>query len=268
MFIALPVASAMLGNFGELKPYIAFTGLLLLFLDIALLDQFQKRCIKRGAKLQEEFDTKVLKLPWNSFVAGDNVIPEDIRSYSSKPLSEKREREISSWYESCVGEVPIHIGRLICQRTNIHYDQRLRRRYGGGLVALTVIAGFILLFAALRMDPKFSEVIMSFFVPFTPILSWTLREHRKQLDTAAALERLQSEFKKMWAAALGDESPQMIEIYSRQLQDAIYQHRASASLIFNWIYRCMRNINEDEANHAANELVAEAKTALVRKVVI
>lgn len=258
----------MLGNCNEVKPYIAFTGLLLLFLDIALLDQYQKGCIKRGAKLQEEFDTKVLKLPWNSFVAGDNVIPEDIRSYSSKPLSKKREGEIASWYESCVGDVPIQIGRLICQRTNIHYDQRLRQRYSGGLLALTIIAGVILLLAALRMDPKFSEVIMSFFVPFTPILSWTLREHRKQLDTAAALERLQSELKKMWAVALGGESPQIMEIYSRQLQDAIYQHRANASLIFDWIYRRMRNKNEDEASHAANELVAEAKAALASKVVI
>jgi hypothetical protein len=264
--VLLPVVSALLGKWDEAKPVFAAGGLVLLFLDVGLLDRLQKNRAKRGAKLQEEFDTKVMKLPWNRFIAGDKVSPEDVREASMKPLPAKREAEIASWYESCVGEVPLHFGRLICQRTNISYDQRLRRRYGGWLLSITALAGGVLLLVAIAMDPKLSELILSFAMPFTPVLAWALRENRKQLDTATSLERLQTEYQKIWVEAIGGASADHLEVRSRQLQDAIYQHRANAPLIFDWVYRCLRAKNEDEAHHAANELVAEAKAALAGKV--
>ena len=68
--ILLPVASAVLGKWEWAKPYFASAGLGLLLLDVALLDRFQKDRIKRGAKLQEEFDTRLMQLPWNAFVVG------------------------------------------------------------------------------------------------------------------------------------------------------------------------------------------------------
>jgi len=263
--IILPVLSALLGKCTDAKPFFAAAGLALLFLDVALLDRLQRERVKRGAKLQEEFDTKVMKLPWNRFVSGDKVSPEDVREASVTHLSPEREGEIQSWYENCIGDVPLHIGRLVCQRTNISYDQRLRRRYGGWLLSATTVAGGVLCLVALAMDPKLSQVILSFAVPFTPVLAWALRENRKQLDTAASLERLQTEFQKVWAEAMAGADREQLEMRSRQLQDAIYQHRASAPLLFDWIYRCLRTKNEDEAHHAAQELVSEAQATLASK---
>lgn len=264
--IILPIASTFFANWDAAKPYFAFIGLCFLFLDVALLDRLQKDRIRTGAKLQEEFDTKVMGLPWNTFVAGDKVLPEDVRAASVKRLPEEREHEIVSWYESCVGDVPLHIGRLICQRTNIAYDSRLRQRYGQRLLWLTIFVGVVLLLIALAMDSTMSEVVMSVLAPFTPIMAWALREHRKQLETAASLIRLHTEFEKIWDEAINGASPEKMEIRARQLQDAIYQHRASAPLVFDWVYRRLRSKNEDEAHHAANEYVTEAKAALARQV--
>jgi len=106
---------------------------------------------------------------------------------------------------------------------------------------------------------------MTFSMPFTPVLAWAVREHRKQLHTAASLTNLQYEFKTMWAEAIRGATAEEMARRSRQLQDAIYQHRASAPLVFEWVYRLLRAKNEDEAHHAANDLVAEAKAALAEK---
>lgn len=264
-FNFLPVLSALLGKWTDAKPFFAATGLALLFLDVAPLDRLQKERVKRGARLQEEFDTKVMGLPWNRFVSGDKLSPEDVREASVKLLSPKREGEILSWYESCIGDVPLHIGRLVCQRTNISCDQRLRRRYGGWLLSVTTAVGGVLCLVALAMDPKISQVILSFAVPFTPVLAWALRENRRQLDTAASLERLQTEFHRIWMEAMAGANREQLEVRSRQLQDAIYQHRASAPLVFDWIYRCLRTKHEDEAHHAAKDFVAEAQATLASK---
>jgi hypothetical protein len=241
------------------KPYLALCGLVLLLLDTGHLDRLQKDRIKRGAKLQEEFDTKVLQLPWNRFVAGTPIDPEDVRAASAKPLSKTRESQIARWYEPCVGEAPIQVARLICQRTNISYDARLRRTYGGWLLYGTIGLGIILSLAGLAFSLSFSELLLTVAVPLTPVLNWTLREHRKQMDTAAFLGTLKSEFDKVWDKALKGAKPRELEKGSRELQDAIYQHRASSPLVFDWIYYRLRKRNEDEAKHTAEVLVRQAK---------
>ncbi|MGK4845906.1 S-4TM family putative pore-forming effector [Salmonella enterica] len=42
----------------------------------------------------------------------------------------------------------------------------------------------------------------------------------------------------------------------------MYQHRASAPWVFDWVYRRMRSRNEQEAHHAAEELVKEVQSTL------
>jgi hypothetical protein len=140
--IALPVMSVFLATaYPQVMPYLAFAAIVLLLLDTGIIDRLQKERIKRGAKLQEEFDVKVLGMSWNRFVAGSMVDHEDVRAASAKPLSQKRESELTPWYEPCVGEVPLLFGRLICQRTNISYDSRLRKKYGSALLYGAIALG-------------------------------------------------------------------------------------------------------------------------------
>mgnify|MGYP000131347685 CR=1 FL=1 len=259
---AVPVIGAFTSGFWpDLKPALALFSLMLLFLDVGLLDRLQKERLKLGAKLQEEFDTKAFELPWNKFVAGDKVAPEDVTEAASAPIPAKRQKEIETWYEACVSQIPIAYGRLVCQRTNIAYDSRLRRRYGNWLFGSILVLAIILLVADVLLDTKFTDVILGLSM-ITPMLAWALREHRKQLDTCNSLQNLQSEFKTVWNNALEGASEEELKVSSRQLQDAIYQHRASAPLVFDWVYILMRSKNESEAHVAATEFVKQAEEVL------
>lgn len=259
---AVPVIGALTsGLWPGLKPALALISLLLLFLDIGLIDRLQKERLKRGAKLQEEFDTRAFGLPWNKFVAGDKVLPEDVTEAASAAMPAKRQKEIETWYEASVSRVPLAYGRLVCQRTNISYDSRLRRRYGNGLFSVTLVLAIIVLVAGVLLDPKFTDAILGLAM-VAPMLSWALREHRKQLDTCHSLQNLQREFKTVWAKALEGASDEELKVGSRQLQDAIYQHRANAPLVFDWVYYRMRSKNEREAHAAAEEFVKQAEEAL------
>lgn len=260
--VAVPVIGALTsGLWPGLKPPLALISLLLLFLDVGLIDRLQKERLKRGAKLQEEFDTKAFGLQWNKFVAGDKVPPEDVTEAASAAMPAKRKKEIEAWYEASVSRVPLAYGRLVCQRTNISYDSRLRRRYGNWLFSVTLVLAIIVLVAGVLLDPKFTDVILGLAM-VTPMLSWALREHRKQLDTCNSLQNLQSEFKTVWTKALDGASDEELKVGSRQLQDAIYQHRANAPLVFDWAYYRMRTQNENEAHVAAEEFVNQAEEAL------
>lgn len=263
--VAVPVIGALTsGICPSLKPALALASLLLLILDIGLIDGLQKERLKRGAKLQEEFDTRAFGLPWNQFVAGEKVLPEDVTEAASARMPLRRQKEIESWYEACVARVPLAFGRLVCQRTNLSYDSRLRRRYGNGLISVTLVLATIALVGGLALDPKFTDAILGLAM-VAPMLSWALREHRKQLDTSSALQNLQREFQTVWTKALAGASDEELQKDARQVQDAIYQHRVSAPLVFDWVYRRMRSKNEIEANVAAEEFVDQASDALEKR---
>jgi len=262
--VALPVIGVFVGpNYPEVQPYIALLGLILIVLDMALIDHVQEDRLKLGAKLQEQFDTDVFELPWNKLVVGARVEPEDVRALSAKPLSATREEHFDNWYDPCVSQLPLHLARLVCQRTNISYDARLRRKYGSWLMYLTIFFGVVLLFAGLVMGLKFSDLLVTLLVPFLPVLTWSLRERLQHVNTATSLTNLSAEWGEIWTRALDGADETEVTSNSRGLQDAIYQHRERSPLVFDWVYYRFRETNEDEAHHASEDLVARAKKALV-----
>ncbi len=182
-------------------------------------------------------------------------------------LAADREKHFEVWYEPCVRRLPLHLARLVCQRTNISYDARLRRKYGDALLIVTLIFGVGLLFTGLSTNPKFSDLVMTLLVPFMPVLTWALKERLQHSNTALSPTSLGAEWEKIWACALDGASEADVKNDSRDLQDAIYQHREGSPLIFDWVYYCLRAANEDQARHAAEDMVEMAKKALegVRK---
>lgn len=261
--IILPVIGVWIGpQVPEIRPYLVLASLILLAMETALFDRIQKDRLKRGAKLQEQFDTDVFCLPKNRFVTGAPVEYEDVRKLSAKPLSKKREAHFQAWYEVCIGRLPLHLARLIGQRTNISYDARLRRRYGGWLLALTLLFGVTLLYAGLYKGLPFSDLIMTLVVPFLPMLTWALRERMQQANAAISLTNLNGEWDKIWIKALEGGDEMALTAESRSLQDAIYQHRERSPLVFDWVYFIFRSANEDEAHYAAEDLVRKVEKVL------
>ena len=70
--VALPVAGAVSwrSRIRRPGPHVALYGLIATALDVTWMDRVQRRLLKVAAKISEEFDCRLLKMPWNSFVAG------------------------------------------------------------------------------------------------------------------------------------------------------------------------------------------------------
>lgn len=261
--IALPVLGAIEGpTHPTVKAFVALVAIILLLLDTAWIERLQKDRIKRGAKLQEQFDTEVFQLPWNRFVAGKPVDLEELRRLSAKPVDPARETHFLSWYDKSVGKLPLYLGRMVCQRTNLRYDSRLRRTYGGWVLGATVVFVVVMLGISVPIGVQLNDLLLNVAVPFMPLLTWALKEHRAQTTSASSIENLFAEWDTLWGKALRDGTVADMEAGSRNLQDAIYQYRERNPLVFDWVYYRMRNASEDEAHHAAEELVATAIKSL------
>lgn len=230
----------------ESRALFAACSLLVLLLDALMLDPLQKKLLKRAANISEQFDTTVLDLEWDEFSVGDKLVPEDVsgaaRAYGKPGNSSKLE----TWYPEIVGEFPMHLGRIVCQRINLVYDRKLRQFYASLLkVCCVVVVAFFLILGFVD-GSSLGEFVLT-IVPAVPFLSWAIREYQRQADTADRMDALSREALKLWKQALnGVIGEDECRERSREFQTAIYQRRANSTLIMPSLYYFMRQNLENE----------------------
>lgn len=263
MALLLPAGAVLFGaSVPAIRHFLGFGSILILLLEVGVISRRQRDDCKRGAKLQEQFDTEVLQLDWNRLVAGSQVDAEEVREIASGPISEVEKMRLENWYEPLYSTLPLPLGRLLCQRTNVTYDLRVRKVYSAILLVAAVLIIGVLTIVGLHEGLTVNELILTMYLPALPLGAFVLREHRKQGDTIESLTTLKAEVEKTWEKALEGASHAELTTTSRALQDAIYRHRASNPLVFDWLYNRLRKGNEDLAHHAAEKLVQKTQQKL------
>lgn len=256
--VVAPIVGAVVTLFWpEARPWVAAIAMLIILLDALRLDRWQKKLLKLGARLSEAFDCRVLDLPWDGFTAGAEPDPEDIRRAEARYERRGLRAVLADWYPRSVGEAPPHLARLMCQRTNLHYDSNLRRSYASVLRWIAVIVPIGL---AVATGLVTNEITDFFFLlsTVTPLIAWCLREAYRQQDTADFLETLMTQARRLWADALADRcGADHCAARAREFQSAIFARRATATPILPGVYANRRAGLEDEMYAAAADFLAE-----------
>jgi SMODS-associating 4TM effector domain len=246
----------------SLEGLVAFASLVIAVLDVTLLDRLQQNIRQTTAKIQEQFDCTVLDLPWDTFTVGTKTDPETIHEASKKFNRGQPDPTLENWYPLAVGQVPLHLARIICQRTNLWYDSKLRRQYGSWALAVTIGLSLAFMIVGLVENLPLNSFVLTVLAPAAPVLIWGLRECLRQYQAAENLERLKSAAEGLWDdARLGKCGDADCAVKSRQFQNAIYESRRRNPLVFDWIYKLRRANLEDQMNHGAEELVKQVVTA-------
>ncbi|MCG6205838.1 S-4TM family putative pore-forming effector [Rhodopseudomonas sp. HC1] len=255
--VVLPVAGAVLAFVHEeARPYVALYGLIATALDVTWIDRIQRRLLKVAAKISEEFDCGVLKMPWNSFVVGKRedveVIDAAARRWNDDPSS------ISGWYVGIIATARHPMARLVCQRMNLHYDSSLRKKYGAYLIAGAIASLFALLVGAVAKDLKLIDSA-AVAATISPAIFWAIREHFRQSDSATANETLKGEAEKFLDSVRtsGCDDAEC-ERWSREFQDAIFQRRVANPLVLPLVYWLMRGELEKQAQAGADALLRKS----------
>jgi hypothetical protein len=256
--LIVPVVGAVLAIFRpEFRAYVAAASLAAVIIDALVLDRQYKLLMKRAAKIAEQFDCTVLDLPWDQFTVGDKVEGEDIHAAARAYAARHDDKKLRGWYPESVGTAPLHLARIICQRTNLRYDSQLRRSYGViiQVVALTLFGGLVV--SGLVQNLPMTDWVLS-MAPAAPILAWAAREYYRQRDAADLLEDLMKEAKKLWVGAqAGECDDDDCRQRSREFQNAIYTRRATSPLVMPFLYRVKRLRLEDEMSEGAADFLRD-----------
>jgi hypothetical protein len=257
--IGVPVIGAISTlRWPELKGAVALASLVIAILDVTVFDRLQKAMLKTAAKLQEHFDCTVLELPWDQFTVGAGVDPETIHDASSKFLGGKEDPTLVDWYPPVVGKAPLHLARIICQRTNLWYDAKVRRQYGGWVIGIMIALVLLLFVIGIIRGLTIDSFVLSVLAPAAPIIIWGVREYLRQRDATEGLDRVRSEAEALWnRAKVGACSEPECTAQSRQFQNVIYERRSMSPLIFSWVYKIKRPRLEDQMNKGAEDFIRE-----------
>jgi hypothetical protein len=244
----------------EAKPWVSLGALIVGALDAIFIDSWRKRRIKTAARVQEEFDCEVLDIPWNKFTAGKTITAEEISSFAEPPFPPKREERLHDWYPMRIRNLPIHVARLVCQRTNLWYDSQLRKTYQAALMVLAVVYFFFLLLLAWQFTV--ADFILVALVPFGPFFTWIVREYHRQGDTITLVDRLLSEIESSLEVFTQVRDSTDAQARSRELQDAIFAHRASSPLVSNLVYRFKRTKLESQMDAGAQAFIDRVRRSM------
>lgn len=252
--VVLPVVGAMLAlAYHHARPYVALYGLIATALDVMWADRVQRRLLKVAAKISEEFDCALLKMPWNSFVAGKREDAETIDAAARRWSDDTS--SITGWYIGITATARHPMARLVCQRMNLQYDASLRRKYGAYLISGAGILCITVVIAAVANDLKLIDSA-AIAATISPAVFWAIREHFRQSDSAAANEILKGEAEKFLDSvrASGCDDAEC-DKRSRELQDALFQRRVANPLVLPLVYWLMRNELEKQAHAGADALL-------------
>jgi hypothetical protein len=229
-----------------------------------LFDSHQKSLKEKAAKIQELFDCKVLELKWRELMVDSRLETEIVEQYALKYKSKGHDyNELQNWYPIDVGQLPLHLGRIICQRANCWWDAQLRRRYakwvvGSVLIILTAVVTCLGVIGGLT----FEKVILAVVNPLMPAFVLGRRQYKVHTESAMRLDKLKRYAEGLWDKAVKGATPEELTCNSRDLQDEIYHHRRTNSPVFDWLYNLLKNKDEELMNKTANELVNEALESL------
>lgn len=256
--VAVPVVSAVIGLiFPDVRPYVATIAIAVTLIDIAVLDRAMKRRLKTAALICEEFDCKLLEIPWNRFASGKR--PEHEIITAAERDWPHGDGKLVDWYPAAVALAPMHLARIVCQRTNLWYDATLRERYGNLLLIGAVAIVIALVLAGLAANLPFADFVVTILAPCAPLLSWALRDAFKQRDAADAQKTARAEAEALWDLAItGGCAEDECARRSREFQNTIFQRRVANPLIFPFVYDRLRPGMEVDMNLGAEALLNQA----------
>lgn len=196
---------------------------------------FENSNIEKAAKIQEEFDTSLFKISWNKVMAGEKISYEDI-NYAKRKFTGDTEK-LKNWYSDIL-EFPYPVDVLLCQRSNLVWDWRLKSNYSIGIFIISLLYFIITIIISSVSDLKLSEYILGLFLPALSGYFIAIDEGVDHWKASRKRKNLEDKINDLSETALTDPSSLTLDSL-RQIQDCIFEFRKGPMVAdsFYWFFR-------------------------------
>ncbi|MGE0132621.1 MAG: S-4TM family putative pore-forming effector [Blastocatellales bacterium] len=272
IILAVPVGitvSALSFFYASVSKWSPLVSLIVSLVEVWRTEPREKQLKHLAARVQEAFDCFLFNLEWHETKIGDRPSHEDIAENASAYFSKRPNiAHIKDWYSPCISELPLPAARIVCQRLSVGWNVRQRQSFAYWLLILIIlliaVPVLITLFAPRpSADPwTVEKLFLTFVVPLSPAMIWAMRERIKQLDAVGSIERLRGLIEKKLDSIDRTTSNEDLERNAREFQDEIFDLRRNDPLVFEWVYKLLRDKNQKTMEEVARVIVDRIKSRL------
>ena len=247
--------------FPKFAGWAAIYGVTITCLNILWLTPWLQDFKEKAAKIHELFDCDVLKLDWRELTIGSRLeMTETVAKYAAKYKPELPScGELKDWYPIATGKLPIHLARIICQRTNCWWSSELRRHYTKIIIIVLVLTAAVAIgIGFVKKGWTVEKWILAVVIPSIPVCLLGIQQLMEHNKSVVLLGKLKTHTENLWKKALTGANTTELTYACRELQDGIFNHRRTGPLIFTWLYKRYRQEMERQMNETSDEMVEEA----------
>lgn len=245
--VALAIAKVLFPNCYSLPKVVVVYSFVATLLRFWLKDLAVKRK-NLAARVQQLFDCELFDLKWNKPLCGVEPKPEEVYN-AAKDANYKN---LNDWYEPIVSELPLPVGALVCMRTNVVYDQSLRKSYSTLCYVLTTLAVIAVVVLGMWNNTRLWDCFLYGIVPLMPLVSWGIDLYKQHNANFSALNNIESLINDGLKEA---KMSQRVSINSLDdIQNFMFLHRKSSYMIPDMFYKINRKKNEKAAYYGAKEI--------------
>ena len=214
---------------------------------IAVAPWAKSRSIE-AASVQELFDRHVFELGVSA--RARRIEPERLHELAGRHRGQRD--TLLNWYPN-----PDRLRRpfnvLLCQRSNLFYDIKLRSRWAATLLALTCIwtvTGFVV---GVVSGVSTGQFLLRWFAPSLPAFVFAIEAVRSQWETVSERQALLARVNDALASRNGTVDAvreHQLATVVEEVQDGIFATRCQTSRVPGWFYWIFRK-KDNEAMHAA-----------------
>lgn len=206
----------------------------------------------RAAAIQEEFDTNVFQIRWNSFQA-DLPNPHDVNRAADRYRGDRD----SNWYDPTRGtHRPYDV--LICQSSNLGWGASMHFRWAWMLIGVLVLLLAAVVGAQMLLKLPASDFLLALAVPMSGPLKEVIEQIAGNFETWRAKASAERKINDLWRQGMsGGDTP--TEQNLRDIQDKILQFRQSNPYIPDWLDTLFHGRNESAMRSSVEARVEEAR---------
>jgi hypothetical protein len=211
----------------------------------------EKRRRSLAVAVQEEFDTDIFRLPWNS-IELNRPSPLII----AKAAARYRGGREKDWY-SDTGSTHRPFDVLICQSSNLGWGATTHRIWAWILVAFLAVLTGLVIVVALALDLSGNDILVALVIPSLAFLKEVVEQIRTNFETARAKETAEAKISTAWAEGMsGKQVP--TEETLRTIQNKILSFRQQNPYVPDWLDKKLHARNETAMRATAADRVAQA----------
>lgn len=235
----------------DINAYAVIYSVFVFMVDFFLLQPMISSKRTDGAKIQEEFDGNVFKMPWNKIIVGKKVEKEDIdllhEKYVDRLLGDIE--KCKDWYPEEYKVLEMKRAVLSCQKTSLVYDIKLRKKFKVLIIRNTILLSLLVMTLCLVKDLSMNSFLIYVILPLLPVVILAKKlhlEHEKSIKASSDLKTMIDDIQSK------DEDITMEDL--KAVQTKIFNNRKDSALIPEKLYNKLRDKLEKQMHlHAASE---------------